>query len=301
LLLFGAGPAGLPAQTPAHISFGVVTDVQYCPCETAGLRHYRASGGKLREAVAMFNRRDLDFVIHLGDFIDRDFASFDTVNAIYSRLTARRYQVYGNHDFSVAPERKAAVPGVLGLDTLGSGQGYYQVTRDGWRFVVLNGTDVSTYANPKSTASFRQAQDMLAALQVLGAPQAYDWNGGIGAAQLAWLDGVLAEADSLGQRVILFCHFLVFPNEGYDLYNDSQVLHLIDRHPSVAAYFNGHHHAGGYGNRKGVHYLTFQGMVNTTENAFAVVTLTPDTIRVEGFGREPDRQLPLAPLRKRME
>jgi len=293
LFILGVWPTELYAQTQSRVTFGVVTDVQYCACETSGERHYSASVGKLQAAVEVLNQRDLDFVIHLGDFIDRDFSSFDTVNTIYSQITARRYHIYGNHDFSVGAGQIPAVPGVLGLDTLGTGHGYYQFSRDSWRFVVLNGTDISTYANAKFTTSYRRSEDMMAALQILGAPHARDWNGGIGAAQLAWLDQTLRGADSLGQRTILFCHFPLYPNAGYNLYNDSQVLHLLDQHPSVTAYFNGHHHAGMYGNRRGVHYVTFRGMVNTTETAFAVVTLTPQNIRIEGFGREPNRMLPI--------
>jgi len=31
-------------------------------------------------------------------------------------------------------------------------------------------------------------------------------------------------------------------------------------------------------------------MVNTRQNAFAVVTLTADSILIKGYGREPDRR-----------
>lgn len=42
---------------------------------------------------------------------------------------------------------------------------------------------------------------------------------------------------------------------------------------------NGHNHFGGYVERKGVHYLTFQGMVDDK------------AIHIHGYGREPNREL----------
>jgi hypothetical protein len=68
-------------------------------------------------------------------------------------------------------------------------------------------------------------------------------------------------------------------------------LELIDRYPCVKAYFNGHYHAGGYTEINGIHMVNFHGMVDTRQDAFAVVTLTSDSILIRGFGREPDRKL----------
>ncbi len=73
----------------------------------------------------------------------------------------------------------------------------------------------------------------------------------------------------------------------------------LENHPSAAAYFCGHNHAGAYAAKNGIHYLTFQGMVETGDtNAGAVVTLTRERIEIDGFGREPDRILELSPREK---
>ena len=61
-----------------------------------------------------YNQLELAFAVHLGDFIDWDFGSFDKVVPIYNRLKAPHYQVLGNHDFSVADDKKALVPAQLG-------------------------------------------------------------------------------------------------------------------------------------------------------------------------------------------
>ena len=67
----------------AQIQLGVFADCQYCDCETAGNRHYRNSPAKLTDCIAEFNQnKNLEFVVGLGDLIDRDFTSFAKVNSI---------------------------------------------------------------------------------------------------------------------------------------------------------------------------------------------------------------------------
>ena len=59
------------------VRFGAVTDIHYAdhdpdprPLGVIGQRFYRESCRKLKEAVAVFNERKLDFAIELGDFKD---------------------------------------------------------------------------------------------------------------------------------------------------------------------------------------------------------------------------------------
>ena len=94
--------------------FGAVADCQYCD-KTSGKRKYDLSPKKLSACVKHYNKLNLSFVVHLGDFIDRDFESFDKVVPIYNRLKAPHYHVLGNHDFEVADDKKALVPAKLGL------------------------------------------------------------------------------------------------------------------------------------------------------------------------------------------
>ena len=58
------------------------------------------------------------------------------------------------------------------------------------------------------------------------------------------------------------------------------------------AWINGHNHAGNFGTRAGVPYVTLQGMVetrDTTADAFA--DIHPDRLILRGVGREPSREL----------
>ena len=136
-------PAAEPKPDSLLFRFGAVADCQYCK-ETSAVRKYNLSPKKLAACVDHYNKLNLAFVVHLGDFIDRDFESFDVVAPIYNRLKAPHYHVLGNHDFSVADNKKALVPRRMGLK-----KRYYDFTHRNWRFIVLDGNDVSLYAYPK--------------------------------------------------------------------------------------------------------------------------------------------------------
>ena len=70
----------------SQIQFGVFADCQFCDCQTAGTRFYRNSPAKLNDCISEFNKNEnLEFIVGLGDFIDRDFASFATVNSVLNK------------------------------------------------------------------------------------------------------------------------------------------------------------------------------------------------------------------------
>ena len=86
ILSFGADPRpGSPL-----FRFGAVADCQYCEA-TSKNRKYSLSPKKLTACVEHYNQMELSFVVHLGDFIDRDFSSFDKVVPIYNQLKAPHY------------------------------------------------------------------------------------------------------------------------------------------------------------------------------------------------------------------
>jgi manganese-dependent ADP-ribose/CDP-alcohol diphosphatase len=283
ILLLAACVSG--AESPAGgnylFRFGAVADCQYCTA-TSKVRKYNQSPGKLTACVEHYNKLDLAFVVHLGDFIDRDFGSFDKVVPIYNRLKAPHYHVLGNHDFSVTDDKKALVPAKLGLK-----QRYYDFARKGWRFIVIDGNDISLYAWPKDDPRTKAAADYHKGLN----PRPPTWNGAVGDQQLKWIESKLQAATKAGERVMLFCHFPIYPKNGHNLWNDKVLTGLLARYPCVAAYLNGHNHAGNYGQRDNIHYLTLKGMVDTEESSYSVIEVYPDRLSVKGFGRESNRSL----------
>ena len=276
---FGADPRpGSPL-----FRFGAVADCQYCKA-TSNVRKYSLSPKKLTACVEHYNQMDLSFVVHLGDFIDRDFESFDKVVPIYNQLKAPHYHVLGNHDFSVADDKKALVPAKLGLK-----QRYYEFARKGWRFIAIDGNDVSLYAWPKGDPRTKAAAEYYKSLK----PRPPSWNGALGDEQLKWIEAKLQAATKAKERVMLFCHFPVYPKNGHNLWNAAALTDLLARYPCVAAYVNGHNHAGNYGQSDGIHYLTLKGMVDTEQSSYSVIEVYADRLVVKGFGRETERELPL--------
>ena len=94
--------------------------------------------------------------------------------------------------------------------------------------------------------------------------------------------------------MILFCHFPVYPENVHNLWNAAEVLAVARENRSVVAYMNGHNHAGNYGRLAKRHFVTFTGMVDTEETAYAIVNVHADRLEIKGFGRQENMTLPLA-------
>jgi len=268
-------------------SFGVITDVQYADADPGGNRIYRASPAKLKKAVAHFNTMDLAFVIHLGDLIDRDFASFGTVMPLLEACRHPVYQVLGNHDFSVEDIKKSSVPWRMGMRRC-----YYDFGQGPWRFVVLDGNDVSLGAHVPGSDSYRASVEMLDQLKARKAPNAQAWNGGVGHEQMRWFKATLAHAKKAGQQVVVFCHWPVWPKASHTLWNDTEVVTVLESHDHVKAYLCGHNHAGHYAKKEGIHYVTFRGMVDGADRtSYSTVRCTSNAMEITGYGDEPSRTM----------
>lgn len=288
VLILLAALAAEGCRSPEAVTFGVIADCQFAAVPASGSRFYDRSWLKLREALDGFNARGVRFVVHLGDLIDRDSASYDLILPVFRNLRAPVRFVLGNHDYDIA---EADRPGLL--ERLGIGPGYYAFTEENWRFVVLNGDELA-FNSPKDAGLEQEAAAMYAGLLAAKRPHATKWNGGIGRAQMAFLEDELATADRKGLSVVILCHFPVHPPAAHNLWNDGEVVARLESHPSVKAYFAGHNHDGGLAVKNGIVYLTFAGIVETPDtSASAVVTLAEDRLLVDGSGREPDRILAL--------
>lgn len=294
MILFVYGCDNLTSKSDADqpLVFGMIADVQYADKDTAGNRHYRTSLQMLRECVTELNDRKPSFVIHLGDLIDGGPNAEKEINeilSVYNKLDADKYFAIGNHDFKGTS--RASV-----LEKMGMDRGYYDFTIDSWRFVVLDTMDLGINGGwPKDSENYRRSVEMLKQLKQASAINAFEFNGGISSEQMAWLDRVLTDADKKNQRAIIFAHHPVRPaDEGHNAWNSDQIVKILQSHNCTAAYFNGHNHNGGYAQENGISYITLKAMLDSpVNNAYALVELYQDRIRVVGFGNEPTRDLPL--------
>jgi manganese-dependent ADP-ribose/CDP-alcohol diphosphatase len=287
--LLATAPRFARAASDPGFIIGLAADAQYADVEPKGTRFYRRGRPRLAEALEHFNARGVAFSVHLGDLIDRNWQSFDDMLPVLATSRAPCHQLLGNHDFDVLDEYKSRVPQRLGLN-----RRHRCFDFQAFRFVVLDTNDVSTYGHPAGAPEQVAAAQELARLEAAKVRQAKVWNGGIGPAQLAWFDEVCREAGAAGRKVIVCAHHPVFPANEHNLWNAAEVLAVIDRHPHLVAWFNGHNHAGGFGERNGVPFVTLRGMVETANTtAYATAEVLADRVIVTGQGREPSRELVL--------
>lgn len=271
----------------SDFEIGIIADCQYCNCDTQNNRFYKQASNKLKAAVKELNTKALDYTIHLGDFIDRDFKSFDTVLPIWNRLKSKTYHVLGNHDFSVQDSLKPLVSRKMGLK-----KRYYSFIKNNWRFIVLDGNDLS-YHGAISNTKQNETDSLFNLLKVEKEPNLQTWNGGLSLKQLKWVEAELNDAKIKNEYVGFYCHFPAGRNnETHNLWNYKQFLKLIQKYNHVKFYFNGHNHDGDYLKKDGVHHLTFKGMLDTERSsAFATARFTKDSIFIKGYGREITRTL----------
>ncbi len=285
-LLAAAAPAILRGAVQAGFEIGLVADAQFADIDDKGTRFYRNSLKKLGEAVEHFNGRNLDFCAHLGDLIDREWRSFDEITRPLAASRHRWHHLLGNHDFDVLDELKAKVPGRLGME-----QRYRFFDHREFRFVILDTNDVSIYAHAAGSAERIPAAAELQRLEAEKVRQAKPWNGGIGAAQLAWFDRMCTAARTERRKVIVLAHHPVAPDNEHNVWNSPAVLKLIKRHSHVVAWLNGHNHAGNFAEHAGAPCVTMRGMVETAATtAFATARIMADRMVITGHGREPSRE-----------
>ncbi|MEO1224562.1 MAG: metallophosphoesterase [Pseudomonadota bacterium] len=281
--------ASLPAsaQDSPLVRFGVIADPQYAPAPPRGSRYYANSLWKLSEAVDAFNQEDLAFVVTLGDIIDRHVDAYTHILPIYERVETDNLFVLGNHEYDVASDYVTTVPSFLGMD-----ERYYDFAVNGVRFIVIDGNDLSLFANPEGTPRHEASVAMYDAMVAADQVNAQTWNGGLSDEQLAWLEDRLDAAQAAGEQVVVLGHYPLAPEDIHNLWNYEDVVALLGGYDNVMAYLNGHNHGGHYGVADGVHYVTVEGMVETAaETAYAIVEVHTDQVVIDGFGRVTDREL----------
>lgn len=273
-------------EVKKDFSVGIIADCQYCDCDIKWNRYYKKAPERLREAVNELNKQDLAHTIHLGDFIDQHFSSFDSLVPIWNELNSPSYHLLGNHDFEVVDSLKPLI-----FEKLNLKKRYYSINQNNWKFIVLDGTDLSFYGSLDSL-KLNEAKQLFNKIERDSLPYAKDYNGGLSNEQFTWVEQELEMAKSKNQNVAFYCHFPLSPINNGNLWNTKELQQLIKKNEHVKIFMNGHKHDGAYNFKNNVHYLTFKGMVNTSDStSFATAHFYKDSIQIKGYGREVSRTL----------
>lgn len=284
LLLATGIPASSFARRGRTLRFGLLTDTHYADREKSGTRYYRDSMSKMQQAVELFNRERVDFVIELGDMKDTTVNSeveptlcfLDDIERAFQSFNGPVYHVLGNHDMDcLSKEEFLSHTSNAGR---ARGRSYYSFEVKGTRCIVLD-ANFNEDGTPYCRGNF-------------------DWKKAyIPAVQLQWLDKELAAHPK--QPTLIFLHQLLDSfsdvRKSVCVANAEQVRATLERHAQVLAVFQGHHHPGHYSHHKGIHYLTLNGMIEQSadeHNSYAVVELRSDgNIFVMGYKDCPDREM----------
>lgn len=264
------------------LKIGLVADPQYANKPTQGIRYYKESLCKLEEAIDTFNCKNVDFVQSLGDIIDEEWDNYDAILPIYNKLNPdiENYQLLGNHDFSVDSTHLSKL-----LEKLSMPYYYYSYSKKGWRFIVLDATDYSYFSNPLHNHDIKKVNSYYENTKEESNKQI--WNGAIGKEQQNWLKQELDSANSLNQKVILFSHLPIRPKgNSHNLWNDYEIVDIIENSDNVVAFINGHNHSGGYVLKNGVHYITIFGMVDTVLSSYGILEIYKDNLVLKGYGNQ---------------
>ncbi|KAK3129424.1 hypothetical protein QOZ80_6BG0479260 [Eleusine coracana subsp. coracana] len=330
----GAANGVAAIQTAANkaaplFSFGVIADVQYADIPDGrsfyGVpRYYRHSLAVLRRAVTSWNNTQtkpgggVSFCINFGDIVDRHCPKEKSLRAVHEVLDAfgelaggrPTYHMLGNHCLYNLP-RTELLP-LLNMPTNSSDsddRAYYDFSPcPGFRIVVLDAYDFSALGraqdHPTATAALRFLEennpnaDKNSSDGLAGTARRFvAYNGGVGVAQLAWLDGVLRDAAARGEKVVVCGHLPMDPGAAFPeslLWNYGEVMGVVHRYGCVKACFAGHDHQGGYCvDSRGVHHRALEAALECPPgtSAFGRVEVYPDRLVLVGSDRMADTEM----------
>jgi predicted MPP superfamily phosphohydrolase len=277
---------------PDSLRFGVIADPQYADKANNGAetsttnRCYRGTPAKMDSAMAFFNRVKPAFVLILGDYVDgytssvadsvKTMADLDTMNARTGKFQGDIYQVLGNHD-GMSTNKAGWLSKSVGKIK----QPYYSFDVGPIHFVVLDG---NYRADGKD---YSRADTWTWTDTWLHKPQR-DW--------------LIADLQAAGQKpTIVSIHQNLHNADDYSVENSDTVRKILETNGNVTHVFQGHRHEGSYARVNGIHYITFQAMLNCPSSAsgtgtangnnYSLVTIRDTSVIVDGQQRSPDRTM----------
>lgn len=256
------------------VRFGAFADSHYAEM-VYGDRHCEDSAAKLASCVDTFRHEELDFVICLGDLIDKaddrdvELGYLARMREVLAGLGGDRHCVVGNHDVATLTKEEF-------LEHCGPGRpAHYSFDVGGVHFAVLDG-NCHEDGTDFNAGNFSWDQAWLAN------------------AQLEWLRRDLAAASDL--PAIIFCHENLdhrLWNEALDphvLRNAEEVREVLEAAGNVRTVIQAHYHPGLRTTQNEITYISLRAMVvgaGLESNAYAIVSIHADQrVTVQGFGQQ---------------
>ena len=264
------------------IRFGLITDTHAhdldSPFEGKWMSH---TAERLSAFTTAMNEWAPDFIIELGDFINGwvvlgaepgDPARIPDILAwadgLYDQFDGPGYHVIGNHDLYNLDKTQY-------LDILGMDATAYSFDVGGYHFVVLD---------------VQYAED--------GTDLANTYTGVAGFVPEPELEWLRADLEATERPTIVFVHQTLddFIEEWgrATVLNQATLQRLFAEDGDVIAVFQGHNHANIHNVINGIHYVTFEAMVDQdTPVTWSQISLNPSarSIVIEGIGVQASYEL----------
>ncbi|KAK9816313.1 hypothetical protein WJX74_010391 [Apatococcus lobatus] len=305
LSVSGEEPIGEPLFT-----FGVISDIQYADVPdgtsyTGTSRYYRAAMDSMERAVAGWQEQDVAFGMHLGDILDgyhpkdKSEASLAQLLERFGRLNRPVYHMIGNH--CLYNLSRPVLNEQLGMGGPETASYYAFQPHSLWRFLVLDGYDLSLLGWPPEHPNHQQALQILEEHNpneeknspegLVGTQRRFvKFGGGLSSEQLEWMRCELGQAASQGQRALVFCHLPMHRDSSPPaalMWNYPEAMAIIRNSGCVAAVFSGHAHQDGYGvDAEGIQYRVLNGVIETEPgcDCYGVMHVYENMLRLVGYG-----------------
>jgi len=272
------------SPTSSQVCLGIFADLHAHDTDSPGEAKIMVNyDERLSLCIAAMNAFPVDLVVQLGDLVNGRFVIgeelgepgriltiLDNVEAIYAQFAGPRYYVLGNHDiYDLSKEEFLA--------RVDSTSKYLSFDVKGYHFVILD----AQYN--------RKGEDLSHVGWVV--------QGYIPPFELQWLIDDLATTSN---PTIVFVHQRLdvdfdFLSGGPAISNTEEVKTILSDSGVVIAVFQGHDHENALSLIDGIHYVTFEALVNEDETppSWAYVTLNPQTqmISITGVGQQADYSL----------
>ena len=248
------------SQNTPVLRSGIITDIHFSTTTEPAAAIKTAAD--LSAWLKLCNTNNVDFLLQLGDLIkgsdEHNREELRQVSSILKVFSGTIRHVIGNHCL--------ALPRKTLLNALGQQTPYYSFSEKGFRFIVLDGMDVSIHNEPE------KSEDRQTLEYFLAQPDKHDYCGAVGTLQKAWLKAELDKAEHTGEKVIVICHFPLLP-ETTDtkhglLWNHLEIVDILASSTTVKACLSGHYHYGAYVLKNGIHFVVLPAFVNRYEHLY---------------------------------
>jgi len=259
-------------------------------------------------------KNSISFILQLGDLIDgvcfKNKTSIRDLNTVLEEFTKAFqslpiYHIWGNHELYNFTRIELLNGPLRSFDTKQTSPGHYGTIEicPNLRIIALDTYELSALGVEKDSEVYIQSMELLRKHnqnEILNDPAGLrghqrrfvQFNGGIPSKQLDWLKEQLTESKNRNEKVIIIGHIPIHPSACDHLnlvWNYKEVLDLLWTFDgTVLAYIAGHDHDGGYfRDRKNIHHLTLQAIIECepNTNSFATVHVYKEYILIEGVGR----------------